>query len=322
MKWRQGPDFHRTVLTRAYAKEHLIMEDKLYILSTLDYNGEPQSEVAFLDTTLNSSKWDRLPLVPYLEDCAMVSIHNKLLLVGGQYKQRKLGRFFLMSLQVVPHHVSLWDCTKKDTQKWQHPDIPIPGDGVTNCTATTYQHWLILVGCSMENYKHVLLKLKDCDTEQWYIQSISFLDIQGIFRSCLVRDRWYILSDSRDSYEYIHSISLPALIEHVTTSRPADTSSMWKTHRLPHPWFAPLCICDTLFLFGGAIPITNYRHVSVPTILQYQPETDEWVIAGYLPFLVRNCCCAMTSDGQIFIIHVGGHTNKDVVSHGQIILNI
>ena len=315
MKWRKSPDFFRTLAMRRYADGHLIMGDKIYIISTLfGYFNEEHSTVSFLDTTLNSSEWGHLPLLEQLQGCAMVSIHNKLELVGGHYIP-KIDIF--NSRQVVPHHLSLWDCTKKGTQEWQHPDIPIPGDGVRDCTATTYQHWLILAGRSMENYKHVLLKLMDYDTEEWYVQSISFLKLQGDLRSCLVRDRWYILSDSRDSHEYIHSISLPALIEHVTTSRPADTSSMWKTHRLPHQQSAPLCICDTLFLFGGTTPT---KDVSVPTILRYQPEMDEWVIAGYLPFPIRNCYCAMTSDGQIFII--GGHTNKDVVSRAEIILNI
>ena len=317
MKWRESPDFFEK-----HAEGHLIIEDKIYIISTIidyhPYGGQLYSKVAFLDTTSNSSQWNHLPSLEQLRGCAMVTIHNKLELVGGHYIQRKLG--LLLNISHIPHHLSLWDCTKKGTQVWQHPDIPIPGDGVTNCTATTYQHWLVLAGHSMENYEHVLLKLKDYDTKEWYIQSISFLKLHGNFRSCLVRDRWYILSSSRDGHDYIHSISLPALIEHVTTSRPADTSSMWKTHRLPHQQSAPLCICDTLFLFGGAIPITKHKDVSVPTILRYQPETDEWVIAGYLPFPIRNCSCAMTSDGQIFII--GGHTNKDVVPRAEIILNI
>ena len=277
------------------------------------------TEVAVLDTTSKSSNWQYLPSLPGLQGCAMITTTNKLVLVGGQYRQEIPFLFRSTSNSKVPHHQTMWDYTKKGIQEWQHPDIPIPGDGVTNCTATTYQHWLILAGCSMENDEHVLLKLMDYDTEEWYIQSISFLELQGNFRSCLVGDRWYILSMSRDSHDYIHSISLPALIEHVTTSRPADTSSMWKTHRLPYQQSTPLCICDTLFLFGGAVPTTKDNYVSMPTILQYQPETNECVIAGYLPFPVHNCSCAMTSDGQILII--GGQTN-DVFRCGKIILNI
>ena len=64
MKWRESPDFIRTITRQEFAEGHLIMEDKIYILSTLfDYNffGETYSEVAFLDTTLNSSEWDHLP---------------------------------------------------------------------------------------------------------------------------------------------------------------------------------------------------------------------------------------------------------------------
>ena len=289
------------------------------------------TEVKVFDTTSESTTWQSLPLpsTSILPDCAMVAIQDKLALVGGRSLREPSSfaeRFRARQRRAEPHNQSTWDCTSSDTQDWEQSCSQIDGDTVTNCLATTYQNWLILVGCRITGDNHALLKLKNCDTdtEEQYTKSITSLMLQGNVRSCLAGDMWFILSETEGSSNNnnIYSISLPALIQCVTTSN-TDISSMWKTQQLPHPQSAPVCIRDTLFLIGGAVCGTarGYRrrrpvYTSLPTIFCFQPETNELVKAGYLPFPVRKCICTMTTNGKIVMI--GGENSEQSFLNGEI----
>ena len=279
------------------------------------------TEVKVFDTTSESTTWHSLPLpsTSILPDCAMVTIQGKLALIGGHYLREPssiVERLRTRQRRAVAHNQSTWDCTR---QKWEQS---LNGDTVTNCVATTYKDWIILVGYRMAGDNDALLKLKKYDTE--HTISIPSLKLRGNVRSCLAGDMWFILSETEDSSDNIYRFSLQELIECVTTSN-TDISSMWETQHLPHYQSAPVCINDTLFLIGGAVCGTARRfrrpvYTSLPTILCYRSDINEYVKAGGLPFPVRKCTCTMTTNDNFFMI--GGENCEQSFLNGEIFLTV
>ncbi len=304
VQWSPGPDHAFTVDS---VKHVVTIKNELYLMM---YNyvalGSNFTKIAVFNT--DTKKWQSLPPFENLRGCAMVAMKDQIAVVGGHFEARKIPMIKTKDkgAQLTAHNVTMWEKSKPD---WRQTSIKLP-QGVFNCNGTMYKHWLVLMGYTKETvealHPPVEVQMLNCETNQWFTRSmLSPVPMKNV-ASTVGGDTWHILSRSHKQNDKINSISLPALIVHVTTS--VDASSVWTLVDVPHQFSSLLFMNDNLLLVGGAItPDGCYTPVS--TILHYQPDKDKWDLIGHLPFPLSKSVCVLLPNGYLQII--GGLDWKD-----------
>ena len=287
-------------------KHVVTMGNEVYLMV---YNyaalGSNSTKISMFNT--DTKTWRSLPPFDNLRGSAMVAMNDQIAVVGGHFEARKIPllKSKEKALPFTAHNITTWE---KSKQGWKPSDVKLP-NGIFNCAAVVYKHWLIVIGYGKDSYEGdqapLLVQMLDCDTNQWFIRLVSCpVPMKNMF-TLLVGDTWHLMSRSHKHCEKIHCMFLPALIVHVTKS---VDSSMWTIMDNPHQFSSLLYLEERLLLVGGAItPDGCYTPIS--TILCYNMENERWELIGNLPFPISKCVCTVTPSGSFQII--GGLDWKD-----------
>ncbi len=252
------------------------INDTVYVGGGATYRGKDAYVVMAYNT--KSCQWHTLP--PYSTRWfAMTTINDKLVVVGGRNRdgsdRRELGEW------------------QPDSNQWTHPFPPMSTPRCVH-SATSYKHWLVVVGGCHGARLHASIEILDVSNMQWSTGPSTPTPWRRM-KSTTIGDTWYLMGgmcgDQWLSSADVYSVSLEDLVSHSSSDRP----NIWnKLPSLNCTDSCPLNIGGSLLAVGGWEPVS--------TIQRYVPETNTWVQAGQLPDEVCNCTCIMTSDK----VHVMG----------------
>lgn len=263
----------------------ILLEDKLYIGG--GDAADPVTDCVVYEYDINGlvRKWTPLPPSP-VAFFAMAEVNKSLTLVGGMDVGKKTST----------NQLTVWD---REQQGWTTSLFPAMPTARQDCTATTYQLWLLVAGGT--NSKKLLhnVDLFDCATFQW--STIRPLPKPCVgMTSCIIENRWYLLGGTNftDSVkgesgpeESVYSL---ALNERVATNR-------WSV--LP----------DSPLYLSTAVPFGNYlmsvggtdspstRSFS-PALFIYSPSLEKWLFVGNMPTARSQAACVVLSKGRLIIL--------------------
>ena len=237
-----------------------------------------------MEYVTRSGKWGML--TPYrLCNFAMTVINNQLVLVGGEDKWIRKSKL-----------LAVWST---DSEEWTHPYPDMP-TARFNAFAVTYDKWLIVAGGrSGDGTCLSTVEVINIDTKQWYTGTPTPTAFTHM-KTAIVGDLWYLMGghdDNDRATDIVYSVSLPVLISQVNSTQ--RDPQIWKCiSGLGLYYSTPLSISGSLLAVGGEI--MGKREV-VTTIHHYQPETEEWVKVGDLPYPRINCTCIVINNGEVLV---------------------
>ncbi len=227
--------------------------------------GRDEDDYIVMAYNTQSCQWHTLP--PYsTRGFAMTTINNKLVLVGGNNRDRS-------------------DCSElgewqPDSNQWTHPFPPMSTPRHVH-SATSFKHWLVVAG-GWHGVCLQTVEVLDVSNMQWSTGP-STPTPWYMMNSTTIGDTWYLMGGWCEGVWSldVYSVSLEALVSHSSS----DSTNIWnKLPSLNCTRSCPLNIGGSLLAVGG----WDEKSVKpVSTIQRYVPETNTWVQAGQLPHAVH-----------------------------------
>ena len=241
-----------------------------------------------------SEKWSKLQLYR-ASHFALTTIHNQLVLVGGEERDHKTKV------------VGAWSVSDRE---WTHP-YPEMRTARSECSAVVYKDWLVVSGGISADFGVALssIEVLHTGTKQWYTGP-SAPTAWAYMKAAAVGDVCYFMGGCTGKIgalsgifsEKIYSVSLPALIGQLNSRNSKERDKqikkeMWREISGLQLKSTPLSIGGTLLAIGGR----NKDREATTAIHLYIPDTGVWVKVGDLPTPRYDCTCVQIGEREILV---------------------
>ena len=266
----------------------LFLNGMLYIGGGDAERTEVENEFKIMSYNMSSNHWNEA--ISYRTKWfAMVSVDNKLTLVGGCDKDRK--------------DANIVGVRKNENWTFPFPSMPTSR---SHCSAATYKIWLIVAGgVTIDLDTLSIIEVLNLDTKQWQNvcdASITFYAMKSV----VLDDTWYLMG-GYCGYTITHDVYAVQLNDLVANQESINT---WKElPKLRYFYSSPVLMGNKLLAVGGRISAYD----SADTIYMYRTDENKWILAGLLPCALNNCASVIISNMMyIFGGYDGANRQKSI----------
>ncbi len=235
---------------------------------------------------LEQDQWTKLPEYT-AKCCAMTSLANRLVLVGGRDPRNNKRTNQLAVFE---------------SGEWTHPYPPMNIARIFS-TAVSFNNHIIVAGGNDDKVRALSsVEVLDVASRRWYIAQ-SLPNPRSDLKSTLIGNTLYLMG-GYDHTAYatktVHHVDLDELIAKAHSN--LDTPTLWQTlQEVPLVRSAPLSIGGSLLAIGGRDDRDNPSSSN-----HLYHDTRRWVKVGDLPTARYSCTCSVLPSGEVIV--AGGLT--------------